>query len=508
MVEYNKEHMKRIRHLVFTCILAALVLSVSTYAWFVGMRTVSVNSFDIEIATTEGLALSLDGITWKNEVSISEKNYNDESVVYPNHTNSWGGAGLIPLSSIGEIDIQSSRMILYEKAGITATRGGYSLMASKVSNSVIERDGYVVFDLFIKNILGSYYDENVDEAGEEAIYLTPDSAVSVALAGGSAGAGSDGDSVVGVSGTGIENSVRVAFAQIGRVRADVENQEIIGGITCETKKDGNGKVIHTGICRGAAIWEPNDTKHVQNAINWYNKSCLKRNSDGSDVRDPNSYSNEDCNPVVNGQAYPTYAISQEIKSSDNVNVYDGLAYNDYKGSMPLLFDFPYFTDTHKLLTGTERPSLMTLAPNSITKVRVYVYLEGQDIDNYDFASIGRRISVKFGFTKQRFTEGDVDYSGPDVNQGEGPSGPDKTMPVITINGANPYYIDVGETYNDPGATARDNVDGENVTITSEVVVNTDYPGTYYVLYTATDSAGNTARKLRTVIVREPQSQGQ
>ena len=55
--------MKRIRHLVFTCILAALVLSVSTYAWFVGMRTVSVNSFDIEIATTEGLALSL---RWNN----------------------------------------------------------------------------------------------------------------------------------------------------------------------------------------------------------------------------------------------------------------------------------------------------------------------------------------------------------------------------------------------------------------------------------------------------------
>ena len=62
-------------------------------------------------------------------------------------------------------------------------------------------------------------------------------------------------------------------------------------------------------------------------------------------------------------------------------------------------------------TGTDRPTLMTLAPNSITKVRVYVYIEGQDVDNYDFASLGAQISVNFGFTKERYTETDVDYSG-------------------------------------------------------------------------------------------------
>ena len=53
---------------------------------------------------------------------------------------------------------------------------------------------------------------------------------------------------------------------------------------------------------------------------------------------------------------------------------------------------------------------MTLAPNSITKVRIYVYIEGQDVDNYDFASIGKE-TVKFGFTKERFTEDDFNYEG-------------------------------------------------------------------------------------------------
>ena len=64
-------------------------------------------------------------------------------------------------------------------------------------------------------------------------------------------------------------------------------------------------------------------------------------------------------------------------------------------------------------TGLDRIPFFTLAPNSITKVRVYVYLEGQDIDNYDFASLGKKIQVNFGFTKERFYNTDIDYDGPD-----------------------------------------------------------------------------------------------
>jgi hypothetical protein len=69
----------------------------------------------------------------------------------------------------------------------------------------------------------------------------------------------------------------------------------------------------------------------------------------------------------------------------------------------------------KNLTGTSRPTFMTLAPNSITKVRVYIWIEGQDIDNYDFASLGKKISVNFGFTKERYTEDDIHYEGPSTD---------------------------------------------------------------------------------------------
>ena len=77
-----------------------------------------------------------------------------------------------------------------------------------------------------------------------------------------------------------------------------------------------------------------------------------------------------------------------------------------------LVEFPYFTDTMKDIPGANRPAFMTLAPNSITKLRVYIWIEGQDIDNYDFASLGKKISVAFGFSKERFFGEDVDYEGP------------------------------------------------------------------------------------------------
>ena len=67
----------------------------------------------------------------------------------------------------------------------------------------------------------------------------------------------------------------------------------------------------------------------------------------------------------------------------------------------------YFTDTEKVKNGVERPTFMTLAPNSVTKVRVYIWIEGQDIDNYDFSSLGKQIKVNVGFTKERFEESEI-----------------------------------------------------------------------------------------------------
>lgn len=484
MEKQDKKHVRRVRNLIIIFVLTAIIISISTYAWFIGMRTVNVSSFDVEISSTESLLLSLDGDRWSPTVDISADTFNDPEIVYEGHSNSWGGAGLVPVSTIGAMDSGSSRMILFEKASLTSSPGGYRLMASRVENNEDkELGGYVAFDLFIRNFTGRQYIKELDVLAEEAIYLTTDSAVTV--------------STSGVENTGIENSVRVAFAQIGRVEGilgDSDEEDDIAkitGITCTSNDD------VTGICRTAKIWEPNDRDHVKNAISWYDKSCKKRIAEV--ITSVESYE-ENCNPVIDGIAYPTYAISDEISAEENVDIYDGPAYNTYENTEKLV-SYPYFTDSMKLKTGTERIEFMTLAPNSITKVRIYIYLEGQDIDNYDFASIGKSIAVKFGFTKQRYTEDDIEYEGPAVNQGEGPSGSDLTAPIITLLGDTPMNVELGSEFVDPGAEAEDNEDGDITNaIEKSGTVNTEVAGSYLIIYKVTDEAGNTATKTRTVIV--------
>lgn len=74
----------------------------------------------------------------------------------------------------------------------------------------------------------------------------------------------------------------------------------------------------------------------------------------------------------------------------------------------------------------------------------------------------------------------------------------KYTPTITVNGNNPENINVGDAYNDAGATAT-NKDGSSVNVTTSSQVDPNTKGTYTVTYTATNENG-TATATRTVNV--------
>ena len=113
MKKRNRKHEKRIKKLIVICVLSAIILTVSTYAWFIGMQTVSVNAFEVNIASTEGLLLSIDGKTFEESVTINAET--DLSEKYETNTNKW--TALKPVSTIGAMDkaTNGSRMIIYEK---------------------------------------------------------------------------------------------------------------------------------------------------------------------------------------------------------------------------------------------------------------------------------------------------------------------------------------------------------------------------------------------------------
>jgi len=88
---------------------------------------------------------------------------------------------------------------------------------------------------------------------------------------------------------------------------------------------------------------------------------------------------------------------------------------------------------------------------------------------------------------------------------------DTVIPEISLLGDNPLIVQIGSNYNDPGATALDDVDGD---ISQDIMVDvsqvdTAATGTYQVNYNVSDSSGNAAIEvIRTVEVVEgdnPQS---
>ena len=81
---------------------------------------------------------------------------------------------------------------------------------------------------------------------------------------------------------------------------------------------------------------------------------------------------------------------------------------------------------------------------------------------------------------------------------------DTTAPTITLTGAAIINLNVGDTYNELGATASDNIDGN---LTSSIVitgtVNTNLVGTYTLNYNVSDAAGNAATQVsRTVNISD------
>ena len=158
------------------------------------------------------------------------------------------------------------------------------------------------------------------------------------------------------------------------------------------------------------------------------------------------------------------------------------------------------------------PPVITLngdANVTIEKDGIYTELNATAVDNVD-----GNVSVTISGTVDTSTVGVyiLTYSATDVAGNEAnvtrtinvvnEAIVDITPPVITLNGNQNISITKGDTYNELGATAIDDVEGNvNVTVSGEV--DTSRVGTYTITYTAVDSAENRATLSRTVNVIEP-----
>ena len=91
------------------------------------------------------------------------------------------------------------------------------------------------------------------------------------------------------------------------------------------------------------------------------------------------------------------------------------------------------------------------------------------------------------------------YTHQDEDQGGEDEGGDTVAPIITLIGDSEITLNLNETYQELGATATDDVDGE-VSVRIDGDVDTSIVGRYTVTYTATDRAGNRTTTTRIVNV--------
>ncbi len=86
---------------------------------------------------------------------------------------------------------------------------------------------------------------------------------------------------------------------------------------------------------------------------------------------------------------------------------------------------------------------------------------------------------------------------------------DVSRPNVVLNGDSTIYVKVGSDYNELGATAWDNMDGDlsnSIGISNNVNINKK--GIYSVYYSVSDSSGNSATVTRKVYVYEKQASNQ
>jgi len=329
-----KQRKKRLNSLILLLLLTAVLLIVSTYAWFTSNQTVTISSLEVNVGTSSGLQISVDGINWKSLISNEDiTNAHNTYAAAKNQipTSMEPCSTALNLNENGELNMFYGSVEADEDGNYALTSTLQSdAETSGFSSEELATKYYIAFDMFLKS------DKEV-----ENLYLTRNS---------------DVKSTDDVS-KGLENASRVAFVLEGNV-ADGSATSAIQGL--KTADDAN---VH--------MWEPNYDAHTSTGVaNAYSLFKLTLNAgNGNDLVSYDGVSADcsaipltKCTSTDNGAYFaavePTYKTIKE--HTDDVSVFGGLK-------------------------------------SGITKVRVYMWVEGQDVDCENNAS-GSNIAYDLQFS--------------------------------------------------------------------------------------------------------------
>jgi len=400
----------------FIILIAAMLFIVSTYAWFSTQRNVSITNLSGIVEVAEGLEISLDAEHWSNGIVLGKDRdagqLDLELDAYEGHNNLIP-TEMLPASTLGLVPTTYDKPENSTMTGLNLLRGNFSnskklesiailqesnkTMVSGVSDGFeLKYPGYFAFDIFLKNTSRS-------ETIPDILQLNYDSSLQI-IEGGQAS-------------TGLQNTARVAFVKYGGYPVAGTDDKVWAGVTDSSVEAPAQILAATGAVEGGddvyvtdvAIWEPNANDHVEyivknnNKITWTSteatKYATKTLADGKKGFDVNTQ-------------MPTYALSEASIGKTIDDIYD------WSGTNSTTLDKQTTLQTTKTdasdytikegvknlksttyLDDEGNPRDFKIAPNSICRLKIYVWLEGQDVDCINYASHGGGITLNIGLVK-------------------------------------------------------------------------------------------------------------
>ena len=353
----EKRSKKKLFILLFLLIMTAIMLTTSTYAWFTSNRTVTVEDINVNVSSGGGIQISVDGNNWKTIVTTTDianayKTYGAATNQLP--------AVLRPVSTAAN-SLTNGYMSMWlgtvSTSNTTTNMGEYILSTQDVSTVVDNSEenpdpnqgtngAFVMFDLFLR------LDDN-EHTTPQKIYLANGSNV-----------------VIQQNSTdlGTQYSSRVAFIKESEIAYGSAVSAIQGLVTSDVND--------------IYLWEPNYNRHnstgLANAISYYNTTNQ----------------GEQYTPAAAGNQITYYGVTGAIAVADDLLLSKANP-TDKAGKFASVTADIATADTWS--SGTTYEELFSLTPNYVTKVRVYFWIEGQDIDCENNAS-GGQIALKLQFT--------------------------------------------------------------------------------------------------------------
>lgn len=387
MKKRTKAKKQKLNNLLVLLVLAAVLLIMSTYAWFTANRTVNIDKIDVHVATSSGLQISANGIDWKtvidsNDLKKASEDHNPTTLTggYKNAKNQMSQENAPVSTSLSQKASNKDHLAMFygivnaDMDADSDTYGKYMLTTELQDDKDYHTDSkdanvghYVAFDIFLKSgdpeeklyLTGSVYEKN--------------------------GLDTDGSVVTTAQEKGIANAARVAIVEGGHTTSDDSDSNIQALST-------QGKVY---------LWEPNADAHTEHGLinardlGWNVPTVSGTASDYQPYTMVTSYDGVAANiddPIELSQA--TYEKDKNHFALITPN------WQTKKGEVKNMVMPKYSGGSREGTAGDKAIQA------GVTKYRIYMWVEGQDIDCENYAS-GTYLQYNLGFTLDESTGYDV-----------------------------------------------------------------------------------------------------